>query len=155
MRDPIRVLFVCMGNICRSPAAEAVFLKMIQEAGVQDRFEVDSAGTGGWHAGDAADPRSSAEGQRRGYTLDRRARQLIKDDGEHFDYLICMDQDNRREMRRIGIPDDKIHLLTDWHPDSGVDAVDDPYYGGPAGFVTMYERIEQATAGLLADLLKR
>ncbi|MDO6462104.1 low molecular weight protein-tyrosine-phosphatase [Granulosicoccaceae sp. 1_MG-2023] len=153
MSAPIHVLFVCMGNICRSPAAEAVFLDKISQAGVAGRFEVDSAGTGGWHAGEPADPRSAAEGERRGYRLDRPARQLTRQDGEHFDWLICMDENNRREMLRSGIPAAKIRLLTDWHPDPQVRAVDDPYYGGADGFVTMYDRIEVACERLIADLL--
>ena len=152
MEPPIRILFVCMGNICRSPAAEAVFLQRIAAAGLEEQFIVDSAGTGGWHVGEQADPRSAAEGERRGYTLDRPARQLTRQDGQHFDYLICMDQDNRREMMRLGIPVDKIHLLSSWHSDSAVSAIDDPYYGGPEGFVLMYDRIEAAVDRLLLEL---
>ncbi|MCB1757802.1 MAG: low molecular weight phosphotyrosine protein phosphatase [Gammaproteobacteria bacterium] len=150
---PIKtVLFICMGNICRSPAAEAVFLDKIAKRGVVDRFRVDSAGTGGWHAGNPADPRSSQEGARRGYTLTSRARQIRAEDAEDFDLLICMDEANRDDLLQLGMPAEKVRLLLDWHPDAGLHEVPDPYYGGQQGFVRMYDLIETACEKLLDDL---
>ena len=148
-----RILFICMGNICRSPAAEAVFLHRIAERGLEHRFDVDSAGTGGWHAGERADPRSRAEGGRRGYDLVTRARQVHPDDHDRFDLLVCMDLDNAANLIDAGAPDHKVRLLLEWHPDDRHREVPDPYYGGPEGFAHMYDLIEAACDRLLDDLM--
>ena len=147
-----RVLFICMGNICRSPAAEAVFLKRIDERGVAHLFDVDSAGTGGWHAGERADPRSRAEGERRGYELVTRARQVVDADFERFDLIICMDRDNHSTLLDRGAPESRTRLLLDWHPEGQVEEVPDPYYGGIDGFAHMYDLIEAACDRLLDEL---
>ena len=146
------VLFICIGNICRSPAAEAVFLAKTDELGIAKHFEVDGAGTGGWHVGNTADNRSIAEGSKRGYALTTKARQVNDNDWAHFDLLIVMDEDNHDELLRMGAPDEKIKLLTDWHPDKSIYEVPDPYYGGDHGFVHMYDLIELAVDGLINDL---
>ncbi len=151
--NPDKLLFICMGNICRSPAAEAVFLKLAADRGLTNQFVVDSAGTGGWHIGNRADSRSSAEGTRRGYSLISRARQIKSDDWVDFDYLICMDQDNRTDLLQMGAPDEKIHLLLEWHPDGRQAEVPDPYYGGQQGFIVMYDLIETACENLLSKLV--
>ncbi len=144
-----------MGNICRSPAAEAVFLKLIEQKGLSHRFEVDSAATGGWHQGDRADPRSSGEGRRRGYSLQSRARQVSEKDWDYFDYLICMDYGNQRDLIRMGAPEEKVRLLLRWHPDDMQKEVPDPYYGGEKGFIHMYDLIETACENLVDALANR
>ena len=148
----IRVLFICMGNICRSPAAEAVFLRLIADRGIAATFHVDSAGTGGWHAGEPADHRSRGEGARRGYDLSTAARQVHDGDWEAFDLLICMDRDNASILLDRGAPEAKVRLLLDWHPDPTHAEVPDPYYGGEDGFVHMYDLIEAACGRLLEEL---
>ena len=150
-----RVLFICMGNICRSPAAEAVFLHRLATRGLEHRFDVESAGTGGWHAGEAADPRSRAEGNRRGYQLVTPARQVTGDDFDRFDLLVCMDMENAAHLMDRGAPDEKVRLLLEWHPESRHREVPDPYYGGVDGFAHMYDLIEAAIDPLLDDLLAR
>ena len=153
MPEPIvRILFVCMGNICRSPAAEAVFIQRLEDSGIAERFQIDSAGTGGWHAGDQADPRSRAEGDRRGFRLDTPARQIEAADFDRFDLLICMDLENAAVLIDRGAPDDKVRLLLEWHPEEHLQEVPDPYYGGEDGFSHMYDLIEAGCDGLLAAL---
>ena len=153
MPEPtVRILFVCMGNICRSPAAEAVFIQRLEDSGIAERFQIDSAGTGGWHAGDQADPRSRAEGDRRGYRLDTPARQIEAADFDRFDLLICMDLENAAVLIDRGAPDDKVRLLLEWHPEEHLQEVPDPYYGGEDGFSHMYDLIEAGCDGLLAAL---
>jgi protein-tyrosine phosphatase len=151
---PTRILFICMGNICRSPAAEAVFLHLLETRGLTDRFHIDSAGTGGWHAGEPADARSRAEGERRGFELSTTARQVHDGDWEAFDLLICMDQDNAALLSERGAPDHKVRLLLKWHPDPEHQEVPDPYYGGPDGFVHMYDLIELACGRLLDESIE-
>ena len=150
--EPTRILFVCMGNICRSPAAEAVFLNLVEARGLSDRFHVDSAGTGGWHAGEPADSRSREEGVRRGFDLLTTARQVHDGDWEAFDLLVCMDQDNATLLSERGAPNEKVRLLLEWHPDSEHREVPDPYDGGADGFVHMYDLIEAACGRLLEEL---
>ena len=152
-QTPTRILFVCMGNICRSPAAEAVFLHRLERAGIAGDFAIDSAGTGGWHAGGPADPRSRAEGERRGFTLDTPARQVETEDFDRFDLLVCMDLENAALLVDRGAPDEKVRLLLEWHPDEAIQEVPDPYYGGGDGFVYMYDLIEAGCDVLLEDLL--
>ena len=150
--EPIKILFICMGNICRSPAAEAVFLKKISERGVDHRFEVDSAGTGAWHSGNRADARSREAGENRGYDLQSRARQITGADTTYYHWLICMDSDNLGNVLQLGANPANVRLLTDWHPDRKQREVPDPYYGGPEGFELMYDLIEAACDGLIDDL---
>ena len=152
-RHPRKVLFVCLGNICRSPAAEAVFRSLIADRALESRFEVDSAGTGGWHEGDRADPRSRAEGDRRGHRVDSTARQIRDHDLVHHDVIVCMDRANHQAMIDLGTEADKVRLLLEWHSATDLDEVPDPYYGGEDGFVHMYDLIEAACEGLLDDLL--
>ena len=146
-----RILFVCMGNICRSPAAEGVFLDRIKRAGIANQFVVDSAGTGGWHSGNPADSRSIDEGQVRGYHLPSRARQVVTSDWTDFDVIVCMDLENHANLIDMGAPEEKVRLLLEWHPTKKGEDVPDPYYGGDDGFVHMYDLIDSAIDGLVAE----
>ena len=153
-----RILFVCMGNICRSPTAEGVMRHLVREAGLQDEIVIDSAGTGGWHAGDPPDRRATAAARARGVTLEGGARQLTVDDFEDFDLLLAMDRDNLAGIRAIA-PDEeaaaKARLLREYDPASaGAPDLDvpDPYYGGPQGFETVLDQVEAACRGLLDEI---
>lgn len=153
MPEQSRILFVCLGNICRSPLAEGLFLHMARERGVLERFHVESAGTGGWHTGSHADPRSLAVAAKHGVDLPSRARQVNHDDFEITDLFVAMDQANRNGLIEMGAPADKVRLLLEWDDESGPEAeVPDPYYGGEDGFDGVYAMCERACRGLLDDL---
>lgn len=157
-----RVLFVCLGNICRSPTAEGVLRRLIEERGLDGEITVDSAGTGGWHIGDPPDRRACAEARARGIDISAlRGRQVTADDFERFDLLLVMDADNGRALLRLA-PDDaarrKVRLLREFDPaavEAGDLEVPDPYYGGPDGFARVYDAIDAACRGLLHDLAAR
>ncbi len=154
---PTRVLFVCMGNICRSPAAEGVFLHLLAEAGLEDCFAVDSAGTGGWHVGHRADRRMIAAAERRGIHLPSRARQIEAADLQRFDHILTMDADNLAAVRRLerqAPGGARISPLIDHCRQRRSPEVPDPYYGGEDGFERVLDLLEDACAGLLEDLLQ-
>ncbi|TVQ54841.1 MAG: low molecular weight phosphotyrosine protein phosphatase [Phycisphaerales bacterium] len=151
--DRISVLFICMGNICRSPLAEGVFRQKANERGVIDRLSLDSAGTGGWHVGEPADPRMQQTAERHGIKLTSAARQVHRDDFERFDYLICMDRANLKNVKAIGAPEEKLSLLLDYLPDPPTREVPDPYYGGPDGFERVFELVDAACDALLDRLV--
>jgi protein-tyrosine phosphatase len=151
----MRILFVCMGNICRSPTAEAVFRSLLREAGLEDRIHVDSAGTGGWHAGSPPDRRATAAAAGRGIELTGAARQVVPEDFERFDLLVAMDAANEADLRAIAPSSEaaaKVVRLREFDP-TAVDAGDldvaDPYYGGPDGFDRVLEDVEHGARGLL------
>ena len=156
----LSVLFVCMGNICRSPTAEGVFRKLVEDAGLADRIEVDSAGTHAYHVGDPPDPRSQAAAAARGYDLSAlRGRQLSEYDAERFDYVIVMDRGNFNRVRRLfggAEPSDgqraQVRLFMDFAIDRPEVEVPDPYVGGAEGFELVLDMIEAAAAGLLAEI---
>ncbi|MHC5006270.1 MAG: low molecular weight protein-tyrosine-phosphatase [Planctomycetota bacterium] len=150
---PISVLFVCMGNICRSPLAEGLFCHKARGRGVETRFIVDSAGTGGWHAGERADGRVREVAKRHGVDLNGQARQVTPEDFNRFDHVICMDDENRRQLEQAGAPGGKLRLLLECDPAAAVREVPDPYYGGRSGFETVYSLIDSACAALLDELL--
>ena len=150
---PIGVLFVCMGNICRSPLAEGVFEHKAEARGVSERFLIDSAGTGGWHVGERPDSRARAVAARHGVRLPGRARQVNRSDLEQFDHLICMDEDNRRDLVGLGAPPDKVRLLLECDPLAKSREVPDPYYGGSGGFEAIYDLIDSSCEALLDELL--
>lgn len=152
---PIRVLFVCLGNICRSPAAEGVFLHLLGEAGLDEAFAVDSAGTGGWHVGRPADPRMREAAQRRGIQLPSRARQIETADLQRFDHILTMDADNLAALRLLERRQPSrasIRPLVEHCRRFRASEVPDPYYGGPEGFERVLDLLEDACAGLLEDL---
>jgi len=151
-----RVLFVCLGNICRSPMAEGVFRRVAEEEGVANRFEIDSAGMGDWHIGQAPDTRAQAAAQNRGMDISgQRARQVTAADYRRFDLILAMDDSNYDEL--IGLaPKSELHkvrLFLDYAPKTGTRDVPDPFYGGTEGFDHALDLIEQAARGLLAELL--
>ena len=147
------ILFVCMGNICRSPLAEGVFLHKLQQRGVVNRFLVDSAGTGQWHAGERPDRRARAIAKQHGIVLTSRARQVTTEDFDRFDHLICMDEANREQLENWGAPQHKLQLLLEVDPDCELQEVPDPFYGGGDGFQTIFRLIDSACDALLDQLL--
>jgi len=156
-----RLLFVCLGNICRSPTAEAVMTRLVADAGLEREFELDSAGTGAWHVGCPPDERATQAAAARGITLRGAARQVTAADFEAFDLLVAMDAQNQRDLRALA-PDAagaaKVRLLREFDPASAGAAsldVPDPYYGGPGGFDRVLDLVEAACAGLLAELRAR
>ncbi len=153
---PTRVLFVCMGNICRSPLAEGVFLSLIRSRGLEKGYAVDSAGTGGWHAGESPDVRSIDVARRNRVTLEGHARQVRAADFDDFDWVIAMDRQNLRDLRPFAPPPrgraTRIHLLREFDPDPGNQEVPDPSYGGPDGFDDVYAMVQRSCAALLDHL---
>lgn len=162
--DQTSILFVCLGNICRSPLAEGLFIHLARERGVLDRFSVDSAGTGGWHVGNRADPRMRTTAKQYGVELVSRARKV--DPGSDFpmltgeggfDWLIAMDRSNRDDLLDLGAPEDRVRLLRSFDPalkgkpDHALE-VPDPYYGGDDGFEQVYHMVRAACAGMLDEL---
>ncbi len=149
------VLFVCTGNICRSPTAEGVFRAVLEANGLAEAVAVDSAGTGSWHVGEPPDARAREAAARRGIDIsDQRARQVREADFDRFDLVLALDEGHYRQLERL-CPDgrrDRLRLLLDFAPALGIPDVPDPYYGGPDGFETVLDMIEAASAGLLAEI---
>jgi protein-tyrosine phosphatase len=158
-REPVRVLFVCLGNICRSPTAEAVMRYHVSANGLDGAIEVDSAGTAGWHAGDPPDERAQAEAARRGIDMTSRARQVHVGDFEHFDLILAMDRSNLSDMQdltAVAEHRDKLRLLREFDPTADGDLeVPDPYYGGPNGFAEVFDLVDAACRGLVDHLSTR
>lgn len=154
----VKVLFVCLGNICRSPTAEGVFRALVAGEGLGDRIQVDSAGTSDWHIGEPPDRRGQEAARRRGYDLSGlRARQVTPHDFERFDYVIAMDQSNVAKLSALAPAGtgEKLSLFLAFAPELGTREVPDPYYGGPDGFDDVLDMIEAASKGLLADIRAR
>lgn len=153
----MRVLFVCLGNICRSPTAEAVMRHRLQQAGLAERIELDSAGTGDWHVGKAPDSRTQQAASRRGYDLSSlRGRQVSADDFARFDLILAMDSANLRDLQRIRPPQARAELdLYLRRFELAEDEVPDPYYGGSEGFEHVLDLLEQASDALLIELKGR
>jgi protein-tyrosine phosphatase len=156
MAKDTRVLFVCLGNICRSPAAEGMFLHLLAQEGLEDRFVVDSAGTGGWHVGQPADRRMRAAAERRGIQLPSRARQLDAGDLSSFDHILTMDASNLADVqalaREVGGASAQIEPIVRYCRRIEAREVPDPYYGGPDGFEDVLDLLEDACRGLLEEL---
>ena len=154
----MKVLFVCMGNICRSPTAEGVFRKLAMERGLSGKLEIDSAGTHGFHVGRPPDPRSIEHAARRGYNLAAlRAREVVPGDFVRFDYVIAMDEENVRQLKSF-CPDHlagKIELLLDYADDGKRHEVPDPYQGKAKDFELVLDLIEQGCRGLIDHLIEK
>jgi protein-tyrosine phosphatase len=155
---PVRLSFVCLGNICRSPTAEAVMRNLVKVGGHEKRIVIESAGTGDWHIGHPRDKRSRAVGEARGIPLTGRAQQFTPEYFDRYDHVIAMDRSNRDELLRLARDDRdraKVSMLRAFEPGARPDAdVPDPYYGGPRGFEEVFEICERACRGLLEALLR-
>ena len=155
--ERVAILFVCLGNICRSPLAEGVFRHLARERGLEDRFEVDSAGTSSYHEGEPPDLRSSEVARARGVELTGRSRRLVPRDLERFDYVITMDQEIQESVERAQSGRAKratVQLLREHDPEAGADLdVPDPYYGGPRGFEQVQDMVERSCAQLLDTIV--
>lgn len=150
-----KVLFVCLGNICRSPTAHGVFAKLVADAGLQDSIQIDSAGTGDWHIGRPPDERTQRAAIQRGYDLSQlRARQVTSADFQNFDYVLAMDKSNLKDLRAMAGDKTNCHvsLFLDFAESSWKREVPDPYYGGEDGFTTVLELVEDGARGLLAAI---
>ena len=156
MSEQTSVLFVCLGNIVRSPLAEHLFIQRASDAGLADAFVVDSAGTAGYHIGDSPDQRMRQVAAEKGLIYDGSARQFSASDFDDFDWIIAMDRSNRENILRLARDDAdraKVHLMRKFDPEASPDApVPDPYYGGIDGFYQVYEILERATQGLLTHI---
>lgn len=154
----LKVLFVCMGNICRSPTAQGVFRKRLETEGLQAIIGTDSAGTHAYHAGESPDRRARETARRRGIELgDLQARQVAPEDFPRFEYVLAMDLDNLSNLAELcprGL-EHKLMLFMDFAPHLGVREVPDPYYGGPDGFERVFDLVEAASEGLLADIKQK
>lgn len=150
----VKVLMVCLGNICRSPTAHGIFEQKVVEAGLSHRIFVDSAGTSAWHIGEAPDPRALEAAQKRGYLLQHlRGRQVTADDFHNFDYIMAMDKQNLRELQKIKPADYSGHLgLFLAFSNADAEEVPDPYHGGNSGFETVLDLVEDAADGLLEHI---
>lgn len=151
-----RILFVCLGNICRSPSAEGVMQAVVNKHGLDSQFYIDSAGTYGGHAGEKADRRMRMHAERRNYNLTSISRQIEYSDFRDFDYIIVMDNENLRDIKAMDRKDQfnhKIFKMTDFCRNCNDDIVPDPYYGGEAGFEHVLDILEDACEGLLENII--
>lgn len=157
MSRPVGVLFVCLGNICRSPTAEGVFRAVVEREGLGDQLRIDSCGTGDWHVGKPPDERARQAAAGRGIDIGhQRARQFRASDLETFDYILTMDRQNLADIREIWHQQGgaEPRLFLDILPDDPTDEVPDPYYGGEAGFENVLDLIEEASEALLVKIRK-
>ena len=153
----VRVLFVCLGNICRSPLAQGVFENVVRREGLEDEVFVDSAGTGAWHIGHPPDERAQRSAGLRGVDLStQRARRVTLDDCQGFDYILTMDEENYRAVAALCREGSaKVRPFLDYAPNHGEREVPDPYYGGPEGFEHVLDLIEEASEGFLQNIRKQ
>lgn len=153
-----RILFVCLGNICRSPSAEAVFKHVVEENGKSSDFIIDSAGTSAWHAGEKADARMRQHAKKRGINLTSISRKFVVEDFDRFDYIIAMDRQNLEDMKQMARNKsdlDKLHMMTSFSKGFNYDHVPDPYYGGDAGFELVLDILGDASDGLYQFIQKK
>ncbi|HUA74334.1 MAG TPA: low molecular weight protein-tyrosine-phosphatase [Solirubrobacteraceae bacterium] len=156
--EPVRLLFVCLGNICRSPTAEGTMRALVRGAGAEGRVALDSAGTGSWHVGSAPDERATAAAARRGIPLDGAARRVRAEDFEEFDLILAMDSSNLADLRALAAGEEqraKVRLLREFEPGAERAAdldVPDPYYGAGDGFERVLDMVDASCRGLLARI---
>jgi len=158
MKNMVSVVFVCMGNICRSPTAEAVFRHYVENAGLEADILIDSAGTHDYHIGDAPDTRAQRAAQQRGYDMsDLRGRQVEEGDFQRFDYVLAMDKANLAILQRLKPhgANARVRLFLDYARHHAEREVPDPYYGGAEGFERVLDMVEDAAQGLLQDIRQR
>lgn len=154
----VGVLFVCMGNICRSPTAEGVFRKLVTDAALHDKVFADSAGTHAYHQGEPPDRRAAEAAMRRGYSLDGiRARRVTETDFENFHYVLAMDEDNYGKLREAAgdLHIEKVRLFLSFATNQATREVPDPYYGGAGGFERVLDLVEEASQGLLDEIRRK
>jgi len=151
MSKKIKVLFVCLGNICRSPSAEAVFKDFVRKKGEEELFEIDSAGTSAWHAGEKADLRMRKHARKRGINITSISRKFEIEDFDRFDYIVPMDRENLENLKKLARNQDdlnKLHMMTDFSVKFNYDYVPDPYFGGDTGFELVLDLLEDAGEGM-------
>lgn len=157
-KEKINIMFVCLGNICRSPLAEGVFRGLVEEVGLEDRFTIASTGTGSWHVGEAADQRMQRTAAKYHVSLDtHRARQFTREDLREYDHIFVMDKDNLRDVLHLDDEDaygNKVRLFREFDPEPGDYQVPDPYYGGARGFDNVYEIVERTARTILHRLVE-
>jgi protein-tyrosine phosphatase len=153
--NPFKLVFVCLGNICRSPTAEGIFIHKVKEAGLEDYFYIDSAGTAAYHVGEPANSKSQATANKHGIHLPRKARKFEYADFEDFDLILAMDSENLsniRELDRKNRFSDKIKMMREFDPSPGNGEVPDPYYGGLEGFENVFQVLNRSSEALLEEL---
>lgn len=159
MSDKIHVLFVCLGNICRSPLAEGVFEGLVRERGLHGRIACDSAGTSGWHVGDRPDPRTIETAEKHGLRLDHLGRKFVSGDFQRFDYILAMDRQNYTDIRSVPgyreYDPGRLKLMRDYDDLEPGGDVPDPYYGGMDGFEQVYGILRRSCNHLLDDIVRQ
>lgn len=153
-----KILFVCLGNICRSPLAEAIFKHKLKQRGIEDHFEVDSCGTANYHIGDSPDSRSVANARKNGVIIDHIGRQLQAEDLDYFDLILAMDKSNLSNIFRLQTEEahlEKIKLMREYDPHQNGEEVPDPYYGGEKGFQMVFEILERSSDALIETLISK
>lgn len=153
--DPYKLVFVCLGNICRSPTAEGLFIHKVNQKGLEDYFYIDSAGTAAYHVGEPANSKSQATANKHGIHLPSKARKFEYADFEEFDLILAMDSENLsniRELDRKNRFTDKIKMMREFDPEPGNGEVPDPYYGGQEGFEKVFRVLNRSTEALLQEL---
>jgi protein-tyrosine phosphatase len=159
VNNKTRLLFVCLGNIVRSPLAKALFDMYTSQSGLDRSYEADSAGTGGWHAGEGADSRMVSVAASHGLRFSHRARQIIRRDLDQFDLILGMDRENYNDLLTLARSPEqkaKIHLLREWDPlGRGLYSVPDPYYSGIDGFEEVYNLIDRCIRNLVSELAQK
>lgn len=153
--EKFKILFVCLGNVCRSPAAEGIMKKLVEEEGLANNIEIDSAGTAGYHRGELPDPRMRQHGARRGYNLNSRSRKFQQNDFDDFDLIVAMDDNNYHDILTMSPSlesETKVHRMVEYSTKYNYDHIPDPYYSGADGFELVLDLLEDSCTTLLANI---